>query len=540
MSLAQKLIAAIVVLLVVTVGAAGYFSVRSIEAFGREEAVRQRAEGEKAMLAQAELVARNLATSAGLPLAEGNFTYISSLAQTTLADDARIEWLMIQDAPSERVVARAGGAPAVERIADDLVGELARPGTKGTVLHRVDAQVATRTLFGANVTVGERVVGQIRLALSTRELETALAASLAASQARAADSARQLALLAAGILAIGVALGFYQGVRITRPLKALTRAAREVAAGDFQHRAEVTSNDEIGQLARTFNGMAENLGSMLAAMTVKAQLEHELELARSVQGLMSPPPDPITIDDLTLAGHCEAATQCGGDWWHYRKLSGGRLLVVIGDVTGHGMPAAMIAATARGAVEALAVLDDDRVLTPTRVLDCIDHAIRDVGSAKLLMTCFALVIAPAQRKVEFANAGHTFPYIARMTADGSLTDLTVLAVNGNPLGNPTKMVRAGQMDLPPGQLFVLCTDGLVDRVDGKGERYGDKRLRRLLQKGRFGEAGREVAAAEVRDQILAQVRAFAGDQPADDDTTLVVCKYATGAAAAERPRDAVA
>jgi serine phosphatase RsbU (regulator of sigma subunit) len=524
MSLATKLIAAIVLLLVATVGAAGFFSVRSIEAFGREEAGRSRAEGEKAMKAQAELVARNLATSAGLPLAEGNFTYISSLAETTLADDRRIEWLMIQDAVSERVVARAGGAPAVERFADDLVGELAKAGTKGGVLHRVDPAVKTRYVFGANVTVGDRVVGQIRLALSTRDLETALAASLAASQARAADSARQLALLAAGILAIGVAIGFYQGVRITRPLKSLTRAASQVAAGDFQHRAQVSSNDEIGQLASTFNTMAENLGSLLSEMTVKAQLERELELARSVQELMSPPPDPISIDDMTLAGHCEAATQCGGDWWHYRRLSGGRLLVVIGDVTGHGMPAAMIAATARGAVEALSLLDDHD-LTPTRVLDCIDRAIRDVGSAKLLMTCFALIISPLEQHVDYANAGHTFPYIARMTAEGALTDLTVLAVNGNPLGNPTKLVRAGRMALPPGQLFVLCTDGLVDRVDHKGERFGDKRLRKLLQKGRFGEAGHEVTAAEVRDRILALVREFAGDQPADDDTTLVVCKY---------------
>ena len=73
MSLATKLIAAIVLLLVATVGAAGFFSARSIEAFGREEAARSRAEGEKAMKAQAELVARHLATSAGLPLAEGAF-----------------------------------------------------------------------------------------------------------------------------------------------------------------------------------------------------------------------------------------------------------------------------------------------------------------------------------------------------------------------------------------------------------------------------------------------------------------------------------
>jgi sigma-B regulation protein RsbU (phosphoserine phosphatase) len=542
MSLASKLIAAIVLLLVATVGAAGFFSARSIEAYGREEAARSRAEGEKAMKAQAELVARHLATSAGLPLAEGNFTYISSLAETTLKDDQRIEWLMISDATSDRVVAHAGGAPAVDTLADDLTGELKRATGAGVdkVIYRVDPKDHNRYVFGANVSVGERVVGQVRLALSTRELETALASSIAAAQARARDSARQLVLLAAGILFLGVLVGAYQGMRITRPLKSLARVAQQVSAGDFSQRAPVESGDEIGRLARTFNGMAENLGALLEEMTVKAQLERELELARSVQELMSPPPDPISVDDITLAGFCEAATQCGGDWWHYRQLSGGRVLIVIGDVTGHGMPAAMIAATARGAVEALAMMDD-RDLTPTRVLDCIDGAIRDVGSAKLLMTCFALVLSPEQQVVDYANAGHTFPYIARVVDTGTLTDLSVLAVNGNPLGNPTKCVRTGSMPLLPGQLFVLCTDGLVDRIAANGDRYGDKRLRKLLQKSRF-DAGGEVAAFAVRDLIIREVRAFAGAHPADDDTTLVVCKYRHGTAAtlAASKRGAVA
>jgi serine phosphatase RsbU (regulator of sigma subunit) len=190
----------------------------------------------------------------------------------------------------------------------------------------------------------------------------------------------------------------------------------------------------------------------------------------------------------------------------------------------------MIAATARGAVEALAMIDD-RDLTPTRVLECIDGAIRDVGSERLLMTCFALVISPSQHTVDYANAGHTFPYIARVNAEGALTDLSVLAVNGNPLGNPTKCVRSGKMPLVPGQMFVLSTDGLVDRIGHTGERFGDKRLRKLLQKGRFGNGG-EVAAVAVRDHIINDVRAFAGSTPADDDTTLVVCKFRNDAAAA--------
>ncbi len=530
MSLAAKLIAAIVLVLVATVGAAGFFSARSIEEFGREEAARSRKDREVAMKAQAELVARNLATSSGLPLAEGNFTYLSSLVDNTRKDNPRIEWLMVLDSATDQVVARAGEAPAVDKFGDELSPELKKGGN--AVLHRVDPTDKSRYVFGANVSVGDRVVGQIRMALSTKDLETALAASIAAAQQRARDSARQLAMVAAAILVMGVIIGALQGMRITRPLKSLTRAAAHIADGDFSQRAQVTSTDEIGQLATTFNGMAESLGQLLEEMTVKAQLERELELARSVQELMSPPPAPITVDDVTLAGHCEPATQCGGDWWTYRKLSGGRVLVVIGDVTGHGMPAAMIAATARGAAIAFG-MNDDREITPESVLEAIDVAIRDVGSGRLLMTCFALVISPAQRLVEYANAGHVFPYVARVDEEGRLADLTVLAVNGNPLGAVTKCMRSGSRELLPGQLIVLSTDGLIDRIANTGERYGEKRLRKLLQRERLTGGGAQ-AAEDVRDHILREVHEFAGTQPADDDTTLVVCKFKSGAAVARR------
>ena len=79
-----------------------------------------------------------------------------------------------------------------------------------------------------------------------------------------------------------------------------------------------------------------------------------MELARQVQQAMLPPTVLDQHGALKVVGYCKPASSCGGDWWMYRKLSNGRMLLVLGDATGHGIHSAMIAATARGAVEALA------------------------------------------------------------------------------------------------------------------------------------------------------------------------------------------
>src|SRR5207253_1483091 len=166
--------------------------------------------------------------------------------------------------------------------------------------------------------------------------------------------------------------------------------ANKIAAGDLKSRVPDTRRDELGVLARTFNFMAAEIVDLLAEQRQKVSLEKEMELARQVQQAMLPPTALDQHGNLKVIGYCQPASQCGGDWWMYRKLSGGRMLLVIGDATGHGIHSAMIAATARGAVEALAAVDE-KLLTPEQVLRAIDHAIRMVGEHNVLMTAFAAV-----------------------------------------------------------------------------------------------------------------------------------------------------
>jgi len=226
-----------------------------------------------------------------------------------------------------------------------------------------------------------------------------------------------------------------------------------------------------------------------------------------------------------IAGQCLPAAETGGDWWTYRKLSGGRLLVVVGDATGHGVYSAMIGCAAHGAVEALSQVGEER-LTPASVLQAINAAIRIPGADKVAMTCFAALFDPNRGLLEFANASHMFPLVAGSDESGTLANVTALGGGGVmnieedsdivPAG-----IRTGSHRLAQGQVLVLFTDGLVERRDKSDRQFGYRRLSQALAQLRLepGDAG----IAGLRDAILARVDAFAGKTAADDDVTLVVC-----------------
>ena len=455
LTLPLKLILATVVLVVAAVGAAALFSLRTLESLAETETQTRRTAGQTEIRDQAQRLAVKTARSAALPLAEGNFTYLDSLVHDTIEGDPRIQWLLIADAGSNRIVARTDGAPAgkssggaavdpakTQLLADDLVAKVA---ASDDVAVRQDS--ATAFTMGIRVKAGDQVVGQLRLGVTTRALEDELQASITSARKRADEAKNHLFVIAAIIVAAGIVLGAWEGLRITRPIQALSTQAGRIAGGDFDHRVSVRSRDEIGQLAQSFNFMAERLGLLMRATAEKASMDREMALARDVQRAMIPPEEVIPHGPLRVLGFCESASVCGGDFWTLRKLPGDRLLVVVGDVTGHGMSSAMVAAAARGAVEALTVAGD-RTLTPEEVLSAMDRAVRSVAHNQLLMTAFAALIDARHGTMDFANAGHNFPYV--VTADagtGDFSDVHVLAVRGNPLGATDPLIQSGRRDL---------------------------------------------------------------------------------------------
>lgn len=522
-----KLILATAAILGAITAASAYLSRRVIGDLAEEYAESRRRSGEAEIQHQAEMLALNTATSAALPLAEGNYTYVSSLVESTALQEARVLWLLIADLQTDRIVARSAGAPEVERLADELV-EPVRAAGGGQVIAKRDPDDPSSILFGAQIVAGDRPVGQLRLAVSTEALERELAEAIARGHERADEAQRWLVRGAAGIGVFGLLLAFLQGFRLTRPLELLTRHAARLAGGELHHRARISSRDEIGDLAANFDYMAERLEVLLEETAAKASLEREMALAREIQEAMHPPGGAVSAGAVEIAGYLQSAAECGGDWWTYRSLSDGRVLVVVGDVTGHGLPAAMITAAARGAVEALG---ERELAAPCSVLEAIDKAVSNVGRHARYMTCFAAIVDPAQGRISFANAGHNFPYVCG--APGS--KLRTLAAAGSPLGcaedSGELVFDHRELELGAGDVVVFYSDGLVERVDEAGARFGERRLRRLLEQGR-GES-----LLQLRTRILGELERFAGDTPLDDDVTIVLCRL--GEVSGALPQDEV-
>jgi len=276
----------------------------------------------------------------------------------------------------------------------------------------------------------------------------------------------------------------------------------------------VKSGDEIGFLGENFNFMADQIAILLHQTAEKARLEQELEVAKAIQETLVPGDVPVDRGVLKFAGFYQPAAQTGGDWWTWSELVGHKILLVIGDVTGHGVPSAMITAAAKAACDVARHVHNDDV-TVTRLLEIMNHAIYESAQRRFVMTCFASIVDTRTRTITYANAGHNFPYLFR-AAEGK-GEFGSLMIRGNRLGDDrTSKYEAKTTELAIGDVLVWYTDGIVECENEAGEEYSEKRFRASVRKAAALDAG------EMRDAIIADAGTFYGQAARKDDITMVV------------------
>jgi serine phosphatase RsbU (regulator of sigma subunit) len=313
---------------------------------------------------------------------------------------------------------------------------------------------------------------------------------------------------------IGTVLAIFQGLSISKPIKQLAWKADQIARGDLDARVDVNTGDEIGLLGENFNFMADQIAILLQQTAEKAKIEQELEVAKAIQETLVPSDAPVKKSTLTFAGFYQPAAQTGGDWWTWAELVGGKTLVVIGDVTGHGVPSAMITAAAKASCDVARYVHNDDV-TVTTLLEIMNHAIFESAQRRFVMTCFASIIDTKARTITYANAGHNFPYLFR-PGEGK-GEFGSLMIRGNRLGDDrNSKYDAKTTELAIGDVLVWYTDGIVECENEAGEEYGEKRFRASVRKAAALDAG------EMRDAIIADAGAFFGEAMRKDDITMVV------------------
>jgi serine phosphatase RsbU (regulator of sigma subunit) len=470
-------------------------------------------------------LSRNVALSSERAIAVMDFLFLAEVIATTVQNDAEMAYGIIMDQERRALV---HSDPA--RANQILDGPADRFAAEQTVPTTQELNVGGEPVLEVvtPITVAGKRWGTLRFGLSLRALNEDIAKSERVAQEKMKRGLVSTLIAALLLMLVGSLLGAVFARRMTRPLATLMEGVHHIDEGRLDHQVRVQGSPEFVELADAFNAMTGRLGLLLEEMAGKQSLERELDLARDIQKNMSPTPDPKSLRHFDVAGRCDMAEMCGGDWWSYRELPDGRLLVVVGDVTGHGLPAAILAAAARGSLEAIAVLDET-VLTPALVLDAIHQAIRDLGKDEMFMTGCAAILDPHQGVVDFANAGHLLPLaITPGPADVAPT-IEVLGVRGNPLGSLSKNIGVTRQPLRPGTMLFFSTDGLNERLNSEGAQYGYRRVLRDVRELRSD--GELSSAADLRDHLFGRVAEFAGAHPASDDITVVLCQWRKAAAA---------
>ncbi|NMC50971.1 MAG: SpoIIE family protein phosphatase [Desulfovibrio sp.] len=361
------------------------------------------------------------------------------------------------------------------------------------------------------------IEGRLRLVLI---LPTSVVAPYAEEARRdVADTAGSLlatAGTASAVVLLAVALGALFGSKaVTTPLDMMIAAWKRVAVGDFAVRLDFRTRDERADLARAFNETMPKLADHL-------RLRESLELAQEVQRNLLPGKPPV-LPGLDVSGINLSCDETGGDYFDYFPLAreeGTVLVAVIGDVTGHGVPSALLMATARALLRASrpgCASPGGVPCAAARVTEANLLLADDVGDSGRFMTLFWTEIDPRTGEVRWVRAGHDPAWI--INPDGEAP--RELVGEGLPLGiMPDYVYREYADRLDPGRILLMGTDGIWEARDASGDMYGKDRFLAVVRR-HAGET-----AAEIRDAILADLSAFKAGLSMEDDVTLVVVKRA--------------
>ncbi|MGH9886816.1 MAG: PP2C family protein-serine/threonine phosphatase, partial [bacterium] len=299
--------------------------------------------------------------------------------------------------------------------------------------------------------------------------------------------------------------------RMTRDLGELSGGAERLATGDLNARVSVRSKDEIGRLAATFNRMAEDLHTNQEKLLAQERLRKELEMCRRIQEEMLPH-DPLRSAFVEVKGLSLPAREVGGDFFNYFLLPTGEAALLVGDVSGKGVAAALLMANLQATLRARLPIEPDLASLATH----LDTEIEDSTPSAAYLTLFMAVVDGTQGRLRYVNAGHNPPFLLR--ADGQVE---ALGSTGRPLG----LLSGGgyeqaEVALQAGDSLFLYTDGVVESEDPQGEAFGMDRLQTLLLEERAS------GLDGILHRVEESVRVFRGSTEAADDATMVVLKFA--------------
>ena len=305
---------------------------------------------------------------------------------------------------------------------------------------------------------------------------------------------------------------------ITMPLLRLKKDVEIISKGNLDRRVAITTNDEIGDLAASFNNMTVSLDKYIKDLTTvtaeKERIGAELDVAKHIQSSMLPcilPPYP-DLKEFEIYATMQPAKEVGGDFYDFFMVDESHLAIVMADVSGKGVPAALFMVIGKTLIKDHTAPGRDL----GDVFSEVNNMLCESNSEGLFITAFEGVLDLRTGEFRFVNAGHEPPFISN--ANGPFAPHTirpgfVLA------GMEGIRYKAGSIQLNPGDKIFQYTDGVTEATDADNRLYGMERLTAVLK----------TVADKTPNDILPAVKQdidkFVGDVPQFDDITMLCLEY---------------
>jgi serine phosphatase RsbU (regulator of sigma subunit) len=317
--------------------------------------------------------------------------------------------------------------------------------------------------------------------------------------------------LSLGLLVIGLAIVGIVPIShgMTRHLTSLDAGVRQLASGDFRTRVPVRSSDEFGSLARSFNKMAEDLERHEALVVEQERLRRELELSRRIQTEMLPRV-PLKLPAAEIKGVSIPAREVGGDFFNYFLLPDGRLALLVGDVSGKGVSAALLMANVQATLRARLPLEGNLA----RLAAQLDREIDETTPGAVYLTLFLGILDVGGHELRYVNAGHNPQFVIR-----SDTGIVPMPATGLPIAlYPGQPYEERVVPVGSGDLLFFYTDGLVEAEDEAGEMFGAERLQTILA------AHQTEGVDTILEHVEEAAKRFRGATEPMDDATLMALR----------------
>lgn len=326
-----------------------------------------------------------------------------------------------------------------------------------------------------------------------------------------------ITIFVAGFIIIVIGVYFISKVfadRVVQPLQILQKDVQMISEGNLEHRAKIIQDDEIGELANAFNNMSaslqEYIKNLSSVMAEKERIGAELNVATQIQADMLPSIFPAfpEREEFDIYATMQPAKEVGGDFYDFFLIDDDHLAVVIADVSGKGVPAALFMVIAKTLLKNRAQMGD----SPAKVLEVVNNQLCENNKAEMFVTVWFGVMQISTGKIVAANAGHEKPIIRK--ADGEFEIFK--DKHGFVMGGMEGMkYKEYELEIEKGGCLFIYTDGVPEATSSDSELFGMERLVQVLNKEK------DAPLPDILKSVKGSIDKFVKDAPQFDDITML-------------------